>query len=52
MENKIDNYIDWFYAECSDPRDELEWLMDLLLNSKHKKDIEQVLNDTYEHYKK
>ena len=51
MEKKIDNYIDWFSADCSSPREELEWLIDLLLNSKHKKDIKQVLNDTYELYK-
>ena len=52
MEKKIDNYIEWYRTDNSDPHGELKWLIDLLLNSEHKEDIEQVLNDTYEHYKK
>ena len=48
MEKKIDNYIEWFRVDCSDPNEELKWLIDLLLNSEHKEDMEQVLNDTYE----
>ena len=52
MKKKIDNYIEWYRVDCSDPNGELEWLIDLLLNSEHKEDIEQVLNDTYEQYKK
>tara|TARA_R110002020_G_scaffold114761_3_gene264052 strand:- start:1140 stop:1310 length:171 start_codon:yes stop_codon:yes gene_type:complete len=51
MEKKIDNYIEWHRVDCSDPHGELKWLIDLLLNSKHKEDMEQVLNDTYELYK-
>ncbi len=50
MKDKIDNYIKWFLYECSSPHDELEWLLDLLLNSKHKEDIKQVLKITYKHY--
>ena len=52
MEKKIDNYIEWYRVDCSDPHGELKWLIDLLLNSEHKEDMEQVLNDTYEQYKK
>ena len=51
LQKKIDNYIEWFRADSSDPYAELEWLIDLLLNSEHKEDMEQVLNDTYEQYK-
>jgi hypothetical protein len=51
MEKKIDNYIEWYRVDCSDPHGELKWLIDLLLNSEHKEDMEQVLNDTYELYK-
>ena len=51
-EKKIDNYIEWYRVDCSDPHGELKWLIDLLLNSEHKEDMEQVLNDTYEQYKK
>ena len=51
MEKKIDNYIEWFRTDNSDPHGELKWLIDLLLNSEHKEDMEQVLNDTYEQYK-
>ena len=52
MEKKIDNYIEWFRTYNSDPYGELKWLIDLLLNSEHKEYIEEVLNDTYEKYKK
>lgn len=51
MEKKIDNYIEWYKADCCDPYEELRWLIDLLLNSEHKEDMEQVLNDTYKLYK-
>ena len=50
MEKKIDNYIEWYRVDCSDHHGELKWLIDLLLNSEHKEDMEQVLNDTYNHY--
>jgi hypothetical protein len=51
MEKKIDNYIEWFRVDCSDPHGELKWLIDSLLNSEHQEDMESVLNDTYELYK-
>jgi hypothetical protein len=51
LQKKIDNYIEWYRTDNSDPHGELEWLIDLLLNSEHKEDMEQVLNDTYEQYK-
>ena len=47
LQKKIDNYIEWFRTDNSDPHGELEWLIDLLLNSEHKEDIEQVLEDNY-----
>ena len=52
MDKKIDTYIEWFNTDNSDPYGELKWLIDLLLHSKHKENIEQVLNDTYKQYKK
>ena len=27
IETKIDTYVDWFFDECNDPRDELIYLM-------------------------
>ena len=50
INDKIDNYINWFLYECTEPYDELKWLLDLLLNSKHKQDIKQVLKITYKHH--
>tara|TARA_A100001201_G_scaffold134926_2_gene122886 strand:+ start:614 stop:808 length:195 start_codon:yes stop_codon:yes gene_type:complete len=47
---KIDVYYKWFMNDCSSPYDELEWLIKTLLESKHKEDMMQVLNDTYELY--
>lgn len=51
LTNKIDNYYKWFMTDCSSPYDELEWLIKTLLESKHKEDMMQVLNDTYENHK-
>ncbi len=50
IEKKIENYIEWYRIDCCDPDGELEWLIKTLLDSKHKKDMESVLNDTYELY--
>ena len=50
LDEKIDNYYKWFSEDCSSPQDELEWLVKTLLRSKHKEDMMQVLNDTYESY--
>ncbi len=50
LDEKIDNYYKWFSEDCSSPYDELEWLVKTLLRSKHKEDMMQVLNDTYESY--
>ena len=47
-EIEIDNYIRWFKEENSDQYGELKWLIDLLLNSKHKNDIIDVLKTTNE----
>ena len=49
-EMEIDNYIEWFRNECCDPHGELEWIIDLLLNSRHKEDIIDVLKTTNEGY--
>tara|TARA_A100001201_G_scaffold134926_1_gene122879 strand:+ start:1358 stop:1552 length:195 start_codon:yes stop_codon:yes gene_type:complete len=49
-EIEIDTYIKWFRNECCDPYDELKWIIDLLLNSRHKEDIIDVLKTTHEGY--
>ena len=49
-EIEIDNYIKWYRDDCADPYEELKWLIDLLLNSKHKKDIIDVLETINEGY--
>ena len=49
-EIEIDNYINWFKEENSDEYGELKWLIDLLLNSKHKDNIIDVLKTTNEDY--
>jgi len=50
-EKLIEVYIDWFLQDCSDPKDELKWLVYCLLNSMHKEDMEDVLKTTYEYNK-
>mgnify|MGYP001169540615 CR=1 FL=1 len=52
IDDKIDNYVKWFREDCCDPYGELEWLIKTLIESKHKKDMIDVLNDTYVLYKK
>tara|TARA_R100000995_G_C3471450_1_gene118539 strand:+ start:1150 stop:1350 length:201 start_codon:yes stop_codon:yes gene_type:complete len=51
--SQIRNYMRWFREECSDQGDELEWLINLVIDSggRAKEDMIQVLNDTYEQYK-
>ena len=49
MVKMYDAYVKWFLYDCSDQYDELHWILDLLMNSKHKEDIVQVLKDTYKH---
>ena len=46
IENKINTYVDWFFDECGDPRDELRYLMQLILDSegKAKEDLLDVLS--------
>ena len=51
MVKMYDAYVKWFLYDCSDQYDELHWILDLLMNSKHKEDIMQVLKDTYKHQK-
>ena len=51
MEKKIDTYIGWFRTDNTDPYGELKWLIELLLNSQHKKYIETVLEDNYNWHK-
>tara|TARA_R100000742_G_C4268614_1_gene86997 strand:- start:476 stop:691 length:216 start_codon:yes stop_codon:yes gene_type:complete len=42
---QIKNYIDWFLYECTDPQDELEYLITLIIDSggKEKREILEVL---------
>jgi hypothetical protein len=57
MKNNIDKidlieiYYNWFNTECSNPFDELEWLINCALNGNDKDNINEVLNDIYKHYK-
>ena len=50
--SQIKNYIRWFREECSDQDDELEWLINLAIDSggRTKDDMIQVLEDTYRDY--
>lgn len=40
----VEKYIDWFFSKNSEPYDELEWLIGLLLDSKHSEIINEMLN--------
>ena len=46
IETKINTYVDWFFDECNDPRDELRYLMKLMLDSEGKaqEDLLDVLS--------
>tara|TARA_B100000513_G_scaffold181243_1_gene100100 strand:- start:2255 stop:2500 length:246 start_codon:yes stop_codon:yes gene_type:complete len=46
IETKINTYVDWFFDECGDPKDELRYLMQLILDSegKAKEDLLDVLS--------
>tara|TARA_R100000773_G_scaffold42327_1_gene39485 strand:- start:122 stop:367 length:246 start_codon:yes stop_codon:yes gene_type:complete len=46
IETKINTYVDWFFDECNEPRDELRYLMQLILDSegKAKEDLLDVLS--------
>lgn len=46
MKNKtklIDTYYNWFMDECSNPYDELEWLINCALESKEKDNVIEAL---------
>ena len=54
MKNKtelIDTYYNWFMDECSNPYDELEWLINCALKSKEKDNVIEALETTCKHYK-
>ena len=54
MKNKtelIDTYYNWFMDECSNPYDELEWLINCALESKEKDNVIEALETTCKHYK-
>jgi len=46
IETKINTYVDWFFDECGDPREELRYLIKLILDSegKAKEDLLDVLS--------
>ena len=48
---QIKNYIDWYLYECNDQIDELEYLINLIIDSggKEKEEIIEVLEMTTEH---
>ena len=53
MKNKtelIDTYYNWFMDECSNPYDELEWLINCALSSKEKDNVIEALETTYKHF--
>lgn len=54
MKNKtelIDTYYNWFMDECSNPYDELEWLINCALESKERDNVIEALETTCKHYK-
>ena len=48
---QIKNYIDWYLYECNDQIDELEYLINLIIDSggKEKEEIIEVLEITTKH---
>jgi|TARA_R100000479_G_scaffold91940_1_gene45353 hypothetical protein len=53
MKNKtelIDTYYNWFMDECSNPYDELEWLINCALESKEKDNVIEALETTHKHF--
>ena len=46
IETKINTYVDWFFDECNDPKDELRYLMKLILDTdgKAKDDLLDILS--------
>jgi len=48
---QIKNYIDWYLYECNDQIDELEYLINLIIDSggKEKEEIIKVLEITTKH---
>ena len=49
-EIQIENYITWLIELSPNQSEELRWLIDLLLNSKHKKDMIGVLETLNQGY--
>jgi hypothetical protein len=49
-EVQIENYITWLIELSPNQSEELRWLIDLLLNSKHKKDIIDILETITQGY--
>ena len=53
MDNKeklIDTYYDWIMYECSNPYDEIKWLINCALASKEKDNVIEVLETTHKHF--
>ena len=46
-EDLIENYIDWFYNDNSNPYEELRFLIDTIMDSDKKYVIEEVIISTY-----
>lgn len=51
---KIKNYVDWYLYKCNDPVDELEYLINLIIDSggKQKDEIIEVLETTNKNLKR
>ena len=50
--SQITNYIRWYLEDCNDPHDELEWLINLLIDSGGKQkdemiEVLEVINQCY-----
>ncbi len=46
----IETYFDWFNYECTDPYDEIEFLINCALNGNDKDNMIDVLETTFKHY--
>ena len=50
MEELIDTYYAWYMEECSDPWDEMVWLINCALSSETERDnVIQALKDVTKH---
>jgi len=46
----IETYFEWFHYECTNPYDEMEFLINCALNGNDKQNIIEILETTFKHY--